>query len=145
MPDWLPLREMGKNLTKLVHLVNLIFAIACLLHVTIALHKKMYPTHPEIKVYEKELKEVSFPILFKICGKEKKDSSTKFRNFGYADELDFFGGISMFSRNNTIVGWNGHTENGSTIGPLKGKQVPTVLDKKCQIFLIYRNSKQYII
>ena len=121
MPDWLPLREMGKNLTKLVHLVNLIFAIACLLHVTIALYKKMYPTHPEIKVYEKELKEVSFPILFKICGKELNNSSRRFINLGYANERDFYRGFSKFSKDYTIVGWNGHRENGSTIGPLTGQ------------------------
>ena len=136
---------MGKNLTKIVYLVNLIFAIACLLHVTIVLFKKIYPDHPEIKVYEKELKKVSFPISFKICGKEKKDSSRRFRNLGYDDERNFYGGFSMFSRNNTIVGWKGHLENGSTIGPLKGKQVQTGLDKKCQIFLIYRNFEKYII
>ena len=94
----------------------------------------MYPDHPEIKVYEKELKKVSFPISFKICGKEKKDSSRRFRNLGYDDERKFYGGFSMFSRNNTIVGWNGHLENGSTIGPLTGKQIQTRLNKKRQIF-----------
>ena len=125
---------MGKTLTKLVYLVNLFFAIVCIIHVTQTLYSMIYPLHPEIRVYEKALKEVSFPILFKICGKEIKNASRRFNNFGYATEYNFYGGISKFSKNTTIVGWNGHTENGSTIGSLTGKYNKIILVSFCCIF-----------
>ena len=111
---------MGKILTKLVHFVSLFFTIVCMIHVIYTLYSTIYPTHPSIKVIEKDLKEIAFPILFKICGKEYSNSSSRFRKLGYAAELDFYGGLSKF--NKTIIGWNGHTENGSTIGPLTGKR-----------------------
>ena len=66
----------------------------------------------------------TFPILLKVCGKERDNGSQRFRNYGYDGERDFFGGFSKF--NDMIVGWNGHTENGSTIGPLKGKKFVSV-------------------
>ena len=110
------------NLKILLRLVNLIFTIVCVLHVTTTLHSTINPPNPEIKVYERELKDISFPISFKICGKERYNGSERFKKIGYADERSFYGGVSKFSENNTIVGWNGHTENGSTIGPLKGKK-----------------------
>ena len=111
---------MGKNLNRLFYLVNLIFTIVCFLHVTITLFNSINPPNPEIKVYERAIKDVQFPILFKICGKESKHGSMRFRNLGYVNNVEFFGGISRFSKNKTVVGWNGHTENGSTIGPLEG-------------------------
>ena len=104
---------MGKILEKFVYLVNLFFTILCLLHIFVNLYVNLNPPHPDIKVHDKLLKDVSFPILFKLCGKEIHDSSKRFRIFGYKDELEFYAGKSKFSRKN--FGWNGHTENGSTL------------------------------
>ena len=131
-------RKMGKNLTKLVYLVNFLFTIVCMLHVTQTLYSTIYPPYPEIKVFEKELKDITFPILFKICGKELRHASRRFNNFGYATESNFYGGISKFSKNNTIVGWNGHTENGSTIGPLTGKYNKIISVSFCCIFFSWQ-------
>lgn len=114
---------MGKNMIKLLYLVNLIFTIVCLLHVTSTLYSSINPTHPEIEVYDRELKDVQFPILFKICGRELHNSSRRYRTLGYANDIEFYAGISKFSKNETIVGWNGHTENGTTIGPLAGTKL----------------------
>ena len=110
---------MSKHLKSLLYFVNLIFTIVCLIHVSSTLHSTINPPNPEIKVYERALKDISFPILLKVCGKERKDGSKRFRNYGYDGEDDFYSGLSKF--NKMIVGWNGHTENGSTIGPLQGK------------------------
>ena len=112
---------MGKILLKLVYLVNLFFTFVCIIHITQTLYSTINPPHPEIKVYEKALKDISFPFLFKICGKELNNSSRRFINLGYATERKFYMGLSKFSTNRTIVGWNGHRENGSTIGPLTGQ------------------------
>ena len=130
---------MSKHIKSLLYLVNSIFTIVCLLHIMSTLHSNINPTHPEIIVYERELKDISFPILLKVCGKERDNSSQRFRNYGYEDESAFLGGFSKF--NNMIVGWNGHTENGTTIGPLKGKIFISLIDSS----LLFRNFKKYII
>ena len=41
--------------------------------------------------------------------------------FGYENQDKFFQGISMF--NSSIIGWNGHTENGSTVGDIEGNLI----------------------
>ena len=105
-----------------MRLVNLIFTVLCVLHVTITLHSIINPAEPEIKIYDKAAKDISFPILFKVCGKEMVNSSQRFRNFGYENALGFFSGFSQYS-DDTLVGWHGHTDNGSywsTIEPPKG-------------------------
>ena len=105
---------MGKRFTKFVYLVNSVFSILCLLHIFVNLHVFLNPPNPDIRVFDKALNDVSFPILFKLCGKEIRNSSERFKILGYRDEINFFGGKSIFSKN--VFGWNGHTENGSTIG-----------------------------
>ena len=110
---------MSKRLTKVVHLLNLVFTIMCLCHVSFTLYNAVNPPRPEIKVYDKALKDVPFPILFKICGKEIYNSSRIIKEYGYEDEWSFFAGTSKFFK--SIAGWQGHTENRSTLAPLRGK------------------------
>ena len=104
---------MGKKFSKFVYLINSVFTILCLFHIFVNLHVTLNPPNPDIRVFDKKLEDMSFPILFKLCGKEIRDSSERFKIFGYRDEINFFGGKSKFSKN--VFGWNGHTENGSTI------------------------------
>ena len=109
---------MSKRLTKVVHLLNLVFTIMCLCHVSFTLYNAVNPPRPEIKVYDKALKDVPFPILFKICGKEIYNSSRRFKEYGYEDEWSFYTGTNSFSK--SIVGWQGHTENNSTVENVRG-------------------------
>ena len=109
---------MSKRLTKLVHLLNVVFTVICLCHVSFTLYNAINPPLPEIKVYDKALKDVPFPILFKFCGEEIHNETRRFKEYGYEDDWSFFAGTSKFSK--SIVGWTGHTENGSTIAPVKG-------------------------
>ena len=113
------LLEMDKRLTKFVYLVNVVFTILCLLHIIINFYVTLYPTNPDLKVYNKALSDMPFPILFKLCGKEIRHSSERFQLLGYRNEIPFFSGRSKFSVN--VFGWNGHTENGSTIGAVSGR------------------------
>ena len=112
---------MVKRLTKFVYFINVVFTILCLLHIIINFHVTLYPPNPDIKVYDKALKDMPFPILFKLCGKEIHNSSERFQVLGYRNELPFFSGKSKYSK--TIFGWNGHTENGSTIGTVSGRYI----------------------
>ena len=102
-----------------MYLINVVFTILCLLHIIINFYVTLYPPNPDIKVYDKTLKDLPFPILFKLCGKEIHNSSERFKVFGYRNNKPFFGGRSKFSRN--VFGWNGHTQNGSTIGSVSGE------------------------
>ena len=109
---------MSKKLTKILHIFNAVFTIMCLCHVSITLYNSLNPNRPEIRVYDKALEDVPFPILFKFCGKEIHNSSRRFKQYGYEDEWSFYAGTSSFSK--SIVGWQGHTENGSTVETVRG-------------------------
>ena len=126
---------MGKRLTKVLHLLNLVFTIMCLCHVSFTLYNAVNPPRPEIKVYDKALKDVPFPILFKFCGKEIHNTSRRFIEYGYEDEFSFFAGISQFSRN--IVGWKGHTENGSMLSTVQGITIHNKQKVKCKILNVF--------
>ena len=109
---------MNKKVTRVLYLINLVFTIMCIFQVSITLYNAVNPSRPEIKVYDKALKDVPFPILFKLCGKEIHNSSRRFKENGYANIRDFYSGVSQFSK--SLVGWKGHTVNGSTLETVKG-------------------------
>ena len=79
----------------------------------------LFPDLPDIKNYKKELKDIDFPVSFVICIDEHNDTNKKFREFGYNDSYAFFNGESRF--NSSIIGWSGHTMNGSTFESVEGK------------------------
>ena len=103
--------------------IAVILCLAFILHVSILINNKLSPDLPDIQHYKKHLKEISFPIAFKFCIEEKNNHklNKKYRDLGYNDLFDFYYGRSMF--NNSIVGWAGHTENGSTIGSVEGLKI----------------------
>ena len=76
------------------------------------------PNLPEIKVYKKNLEEIEFPFSFLLCAYDLQNDTVKYNKMGYKDEVDFFRGRSKF--NSSLVGWGGHTENGSYIGTAQG-------------------------
>ena len=83
----IPCINMSKRLTKVVHLLNLVFTVMCLCHVSFTLYNAINPPRPEIKVYDKALEDVPFPILFKFCGKDIHNRSGRFKKYGYEDEV----------------------------------------------------------
>ena len=113
--------KVGRRLKSFVYFINLVFTVLCLLHIIINFYVTLYPPNPDIKVYDKALKDVPFPILFKLCGKEIHNSSKRYGMFGYKNELPLFSGKSKYSKH--VFGWNGHTESGSTIGTVSGKLI----------------------
>ena len=76
------------------------------------------PEYPSIRVYNKELKQINFPLYFKICATELNNFNERYQKMGYSNEHNFFNGYSRFERN--IIGWGGHNENGSTLYHIKG-------------------------
>lgn len=82
----------------------------------------IYPSTPTIKIYEKSLNQIEFPISIKLCALEDGESdSMRHNTSGYEKNFRFFLGQSMF--NKSLIGWGGHTEDGSFLGSVRGKNL----------------------
>ena len=103
---------------KRVPLFALYFGLQtlCVVHISYILFFTLNPTLPSIEIYEQDLKKVEFPLAFRVCVDEK--TYDKYTKIGYINDWEFFLGRSMY--NKSMFGWNGHTENGTTIGSVKG-------------------------
>ena len=42
----------------------------------------------------------------------------RYKQFGYSSSYGFYRGQSLY--NQSLVGWNGHTEDGETLGTIEG-------------------------
>ncbi len=76
-----------------------------------------FPDYPSVKSYKKNMKDIEFPISFKLCVREL-GTTMRYSRYGYSDEYDFFEGRSLFNR--SFLGWNGFSETNSTIGFTQG-------------------------
>ena len=117
-------------------LLTFIFGIAFMVHISVLIYTKLNPSLPEVKYYNKDLKDIDFPLAFRFCIKAKNtDAKIKLAwELGYSDLYTFFNGRSMF--NNSIIGWNGHTENGSTIESVEGITVNNKNERFGNIFFL---------
>ena len=113
---------MGKNLFHMkyfLRFLKIFIFICCLIQIFSLLDSTLNPDMPSTKIITKNLKDVNFPIIFKLCAlKFKNDPYEHYKKVGYEDMLDFFKGKSMY--NKSVIGWNGFHENGSTIGSVEG-------------------------
>lgn len=110
--------NMNPVYNNLIRALNFIFVFVFIVHITTIVYQDLNPQHPSIKSYARDLKDIEFPISFKLCVGERENATDKFRRLGYTNEMDFYHGRSRF--NKTILGWNGHTETLSTLGSIKG-------------------------
>ena len=119
--------------------LNFVFIVVFIVHVTTIVYQDLNPRHPSIKSYSKDLKDIEFPISFKLCVGERENATDKFRRLGYTNEMDFYHGRSRF--NETILGWNGHTETMSTVGSIEGRFYPFRQNVLCT----FRNHEECFI
>ena len=91
---------------------------ACLIHIFTLWYTTLSPDHPDIKVYEKHLNEIEFPLSFLVCVNDLVNMTGRYKRLGYSNEWGFFTGKSRY--NESIYGWGGHTENGSSYGSVEG-------------------------
>ena len=99
-------------------LIQIFLVTTCIIHICSIIYFKLNPELPEIKKYKRNIGEIVFPISFIICIKRNKGKE-KLSDFGYLDEWYFFSGQSKF--NKSIVGWAGHSENGSLYQSAEGR------------------------
>ena len=103
-------------------LLNVLCFFVFIIHISFLGYKSLYPDVPEIIVYKKDLSDISFPLLFRICLFETEYKLIRFKRYGYQNATDFFKGKSGY--NSSIFGWAGHMENGSTYGSVFGNFYP---------------------
>ena len=99
-------------------IMNISFTCIFIIHIFSIWYNIKHPDYPGVRTLLEDLKDVDFPVSFKMCLTELANSSKRYEKVGYHDELDFFWGRSKFNSN--LIGWNGHTEEGSTYGSIKG-------------------------
>ena len=105
-------------MSKVATFLNTSFSIACIVHVTFIGYYIIYPVLPEIKIYSKDIKDIAFPLVFRLCAREFQDPDKKYKIIGYDNVMDFFRGQSMYDWKH--YGWNGHKEKGGkVIAPLE--------------------------
>ena len=97
--------------------VPLIFSIPFVIQMTNIWISSTFPDYPSVKTYKKNLKEIEFPISFKLCAREL-ETTKRYSRYGYFDEYHFFEGRSLF--NHSLRGWNGFSETNLTIGSTQG-------------------------
>ena len=82
---------------KAVAFFDIFFSIIFLIHVSSIGYNILYPEVPEIVVQKRNLKEIDFPMSFRICVNELDDIRSRYQKFGYRHFYDFFRGKSMFN------------------------------------------------
>ena len=107
--------SMLKNSEKILNLCLIIISVS---HISYLGYQSANPELPEIKVYKRSLDQLDFPLFFKVCIFENRNTTRRYQNVGYSDELSFFRGVSTF--NESLVGWSGHSSNGSTLASVEG-------------------------
>ena len=110
---------MGNILKNFILFINLMLVMFCLVHISMNGYYILHPDLPAIRVYKKNLQDIDFPLAFKLCATETRDTFARYNNVGYVDDFDFFLGRSMF--NASLFGWTGHTVNGSTFADVEGR------------------------
>ena len=71
----------------------------------------IHPSQKTTDISEDQLKDLTFPITFKVCMKPGFNT-TALKEEGYASISEYFFGQSRF--NNSLYGWAGHTNTSDT-------------------------------
>ena len=103
----------------LLFVVKITFFIIFIIHTCLIALKIRNPEVPELKVSKRRLRDIEFPLCFKVCFFDIKNSSSRFHEYGYKHHYDFYKGRSMF--NESKYGWEGHNKFQKTLGPVRGK------------------------
>ena len=121
--------RMEKHLKNIIFCINIILCLVCVVHISVNGYYILYPDLPDIRVSKDDLQNIDFPLAFKLCVIEKENISARYTNVGYESDVAFFKGKSMY--NESLYGWSGHTENGSTISNVEGNvlSIPISLNK----------------
>ncbi len=106
-----------ESFAKLIPIiVNFIFASVFSIHIAFIGYRSVYPENPSVRVYETDLKDIEFPLSFKICLREH--GFKRYQKVGYENTWSFFNGQPNYNKN--YFGWAGRDRNKSTLGTVTG-------------------------
>ena len=105
---------------RILRIINFILIIFCIINSCELIYRLVNPRLPTNRVYKAALEDIEFPLSFRICLNYRFEIE-RYRDLGYDSRFDFYLGKSMY--NKSLVGWNGHTKTGSTIGTTNGKKM----------------------
>ena len=99
------------------YFINFILTLACIAQVVRISLNQVSPPNPDVKVYQRQLRDLEFPLAFIVCLHDAKNESMRYQRAGYKDQDNFFTG----HRNSGDFGWYGHQmKNGSIIHSVEG-------------------------
>ena len=99
--------------------INFMVILICIVHISLTGYHVLFPDLPSMRIQDKTLKDIEFPFFIQMCVSEIDNSTERYTNLGYKNGYDFYLGRSVY--NKSLFGWNGHLENGSTVGTVEGK------------------------
>ena len=78
---------MNKAILKYISpVINVIFFLICMIHICINGFYMIHPDLPSIRVSENNLKDIDFPVAFRICVTEIKNNIKRYNDVGYESE-----------------------------------------------------------
>ena len=109
---------MLKNTNSLFIISNTVIFCFCFVHISLNGYYILHPSLPEIKITNRFLEDIEFPLSLKLCVSEISNSYQRYSSLGYKHDFHFFEGRSAY--NKSLFGWAGHTKEGSTMGEITG-------------------------
>ena len=113
-------KMLRNNLTQIL---NIVLIISCFVHVLFIFYNNSNPANPEIIIENKNIMDISMPLSFIFCLRNMKEVNESrnemYQRAGYENPIKFFSGTSR--HNESVVGWLGHMENGSTYNSMEGR------------------------
>ena len=105
-------------MNKATNIIYILFVSAFIVHISF-IGNKVFTELPNLQVFKKQLKDIEFPLIFRVCANQVQNGDAKFQKYGYRNFDDFFRGKSMF--NQSLFGWGGHMSNGLNKANVEGK------------------------
>ena len=102
---------------KSLHLLYIGCFIIFVVQMSFLVYNRIHPSQTISSTKQKQLAEIDFPLVFKICIKPAYNAE-QLNRAGYSSAWDYFVGCSKY--NGYLMGWAGHTEDGKAVSNVSG-------------------------
>ena len=98
-------------------IIHLVCFVLFTVQICFLAEEHIHPRDTNTVTEKKDISEIDFPVVFKICFRPGLDEIKLFK-LGYAAIFYYFVGRSRF--NSSLVGWAGHTKDGGIYSNVSG-------------------------
>ena len=102
---------------KSLYLLYIGCFIIFVIQMAVLIYNRMNPSQTISSASQKQLADLEFPVIFKICIKPAFDDE-ELNKAGYSSSYDYFLGCSKYDGH--LLGWAGHTEDGRAVSNVSG-------------------------